>query len=150
MAHTFTNLLCHVIFSTKNRTPQIDADLRPRLMAYVGGIVREINATPVIVNGPDDHVHLLLGVPATVAVADLVRVVKTNSSRWVHEQWPARRAFAWQTGYGAFSVSQSNAAAVRQYILEQEEHHRHVSLQEEFVAFLKRHAIAYDERYIWE
>ena len=150
MAHTFTNLLCHVIFSTKDRLPQIDADLRPRLMAYLGGIVRELHAAPLIANGPDDHVHLLVGLPATLAVADLVRVVKANAWRWVHEQWPARKAFAWQTGYGAFSVSQSSAEAVRQYIAGQEEHHRHVSFQEEFVAFLKRHGIAYDDRYIWE
>jgi putative NIF3 family GTP cyclohydrolase 1 type 2 len=83
-------------------------------------------------------------------MADVLRVLKTNSSRWVHEQWPERRAFAWQTGYGAFSVSQSNRQEVERYIAGQEDHHRHVSFQEEFVAFLKRHGIAYDERYVWE
>ena len=148
MAHTFTNLLCHVIFSTKDRLPQIDADLRPRLMAYLGGIVRELNATPVIANGPDDHVHLLVGVPATLAVADLVRVVKANSSRWVHEQLPHRSAFAWQAGYGAFSVSRSNVPAVAAYIARQEEHHRRLSFRDEFITFLRKHGVEYDEKYI--
>ena len=101
-------------------------------------------------DGPADHGHLLLALPASVSVADAMRVVKTNSSRWVHEQWPQRRSFAWQTGYGAFSVSRSNVEEVDRYIANQEEHHRHVSFREEFLAFLKRHGVAYDPRYVWE
>ena len=124
MPKTFTNLLIHAIFSTKGRTPSIDAELRPRLFAYMGGVVREIQGTPLIVNGAEDHAHLLFGLPATASVAEVMRVVKANSSKWVHEQWPARSDFAWQSGYGAFSVSQSNAEAVRRYIADQEEHHR--------------------------
>ena len=150
MPHTYANLLVHVIFGTKDRRPTITAELRPRLLAYMGGVVRAVGGTPAIVNGTDDHVHILLGLPVTKAVADVLRVVKANSSRWAHETFPARRDFAWQSGYGAFSVSQSNAAAVHAYIAEQEEHHRRMSFQEEYVAFLKRHGIAYDERYVWE
>jgi putative transposase len=150
MAHTFANLLTHVIFSTKDRIGFIDADLGPSLYPYMGGIIREINGTALAINGPQDHVHLLVSLPANVAISDAMRVLKTNSSRWVHEQWPQRRGFAWQTGYGVFSVSQSNADQVCAYIANQEEHHRHVSFQEEFLAFLKRHGIAFDERYIWE
>lgn len=139
-----------MIFSTKDRLPHLDAELRPRLHGYIGGILRELNAIPIAINGPADHLHLLLAMPPALALADAMRVTKTNASRWVHEQWPHRGGFAWQTGYGAFSVSQSSAAEVKTYIAKQEEHHRHVSFQEEFLAFLKRHGIAYDERYIWE
>jgi putative transposase len=150
MAHTFTSLLTHVVFSTKDRYPHIDAEVRERLFPYMGGILREIGATPVTINGVKDHVHGLVALPATLSVADAMRVLKTNSSRWVHQEWPRLRAFAWQTGYGAFSVSRSNAEDVERYIARQEEHHRTVTFQEEFVAFLKRHGIAYDERYVWE
>ena len=150
MAQTFTSLLVHVIFSTKGRTPSLDDELRPRLFAYMGGIIRELGGVPLIVNGVADHLHELLSLPPTVALADMMRTQKANSSKWVHEQWPRREAFAWQAGYGAFSVSQSNLEAVRTYIANQEEHHQRVTFQEEFLAFLKRHGIAYDERYIWE
>ena len=150
MPHTFTNLLVHSIFSTKERSPVINSDLKPRLFGYMGGIIRESKGTLIAANGPADHVHLLMLMPQDTALSDLMRVVKANSSRWVHQEWPGLRAFAWQVGYGAFSVSQSNTETVKQYIAEQEEHHRRVSFQEEFVAFLKRHGISYDERFIWE
>jgi REP element-mobilizing transposase RayT len=150
MPQTFTSLLCHLIFSTKNREPFLDPELRPRLFGYMGGILREEGATPLIVNGPEDHVHALVATPPTRALSDVMRVLKTNSSRWVHEQWPEKKAFAWQAGYGAFSVSKSNAEEVRRYVENQEEHHKHVSFQDEFRAFLHRHGISFDERYIWE
>ena len=150
MAHTFANVLVHLIFGTKDRRPSIVPDIRARLFAYMGGIIGETGAMPLIVNGTDDHVHLFVGLPSTLSVADLMRVLKTNSSRWVHEEFPEVRNFAWQSGYGAFSVSQSNADAVHGYIANQEEHHRHMSFQEEYIAFLKRHGIKYDERYVFE
>ena len=134
MPHTFTNLLVHFIFSTKDRRPYLDADIRPRVFAYMGGVFRELGAAPLLINGPDDHVHALASMPASVSVAEAMRVVKTNSSRWVHEQWTDRRGFAWQSGYGAFSVSQSNRVEVERYIANQEEHHRHLSFQDEFLA----------------
>jgi REP element-mobilizing transposase RayT len=150
MAHTFTNLLTHVVFSTKGHHPEIDSEIRPRLMAYLGGIVRELKGHPMTINGAADHVHLLFALPPTLAIADALRVIKTNSSRWIKGTSSSRRDFAWQIGYGAFSVSQSNAAAVQKYIARQEEHHRRVSFQEELVTYLKKHGIEYDERYIWE
>ena len=150
MAHTFTNLLVHAIFSTKDRRPFINADLNPRLFAYMGGVLREIGVAPLIVNGTEDHLHALVGLPATRSVADVIRIVKANSSKWVHEEFPNHRDLAWQSGYAAFSVSQSNVDAVRAYIADQEEHHHTVSFQEEYLAFLKRHGITYDERYVWE
>ena len=149
MAHTFTNLLSHVIFSTKDRLPLLTPDLRPDVLAYLGGIVRKLRGKVIESNARADHVHCLLSLPPTLAVAEALRVLKSNSSLWVHET-RHRPAFAWQTGYGAFSVSQSNVPAVVRYIRNQDQHHRKISFQEEFIAFLKRHRIAYDERYIWE
>jgi REP element-mobilizing transposase RayT len=150
MPHTFTNILVHVVFSAKDRAPMLDAELKPRVLGYIGGIVRELGGTSLAANGPADHVHLFVALPATPSLADCVRTVKTNSSRWVHEQWPERKAFGWQTGYAAFSVSQSNVEDVKAYIARQEEHHKRVSFQEEFLAFLRRHGLEYDERYVWD
>ena len=116
MAHTFAQLLTHITFSTKGRRPELDGDLRPKLFAYMGGIIRELDGTALIINGTLDHVHLLVSLPSRLAVADAMRVLKTNSSRWVHEKWTSRASFGWQTGYGAFSVSQSNRQAVAEYI----------------------------------
>jgi REP element-mobilizing transposase RayT len=119
------------------------------MLAYLGGITRKLHGKLIESKARPDHVHCLLSLPATLAVAEALRVLKSNSSLWAHET-RHRTNFAWQTGYGAFSVSQSNAPAVVRYIRSQDEHHCMVSFQEEFIAFLKRHGIAYDERYIWE
>jgi REP-associated tyrosine transposase len=149
MAHTFANLLTHVIFSTKERQPLISRDLKPDLLTYMGGIARELHGKCVAANSMPDHVHLLLWFPPSMAMAEAVRIVKTNSSRWVHLK-SGRRGFAWQTGYGAFSVSQSNTGSVVKYIREQDKHHRRVTFQEEFISFLKKNGVRYDERNIWE
>ena len=150
MAHSFTQLLAHVIFSTKDRAPFIDGELKDRLYPYMGGIIRELGGHLLTINGPPDHVHLLVRLPGTQGVADVLCVRKANASRWVHETWPGRQHFGWQVGYGAFSVSLSNADDVRAYITNQEAHHHRMTFQEEFIAFLERHAIEYDERYVWE
>jgi REP element-mobilizing transposase RayT len=147
MAHTYTNLLTHVIFSTKDREPLITATLHEDLVAYVGGILRELGGALRAANARPDHVHLLCSLPPALATADALRVVKTNSSRWVHRT-RNYRAFDWQTGYGAFSVSESLAPTVVRYIRDQEKHHRKMTFQEEFITFLWRNGIAYDERYI--
>ncbi len=150
MPHTFANLLTHVIFSTKERQPLITPGIKPDLLAYMGGIVRELGGKSIAANAMPDHVHILLCLPASLAVAEALRVLKTNSSRWLHRTRRRHRGFAWQAGYGAFSVSYSNAAAVVRYIREQEQHHRRASFQEEFIAFLEKNGIEYDARYIWE
>lgn len=150
MAHTFTHLLAQIIFSTKNREPLLDADLKPRLFAYMGGIVRELGGTAILINGPTDHVHLLVSLPATKSISDFMRVLKTNSSRWVHEEFPERKTFAWQTGYAAFSVSESNRGAVEKYIAGQEEHHRVLTFKDEFISFLQKHGMPYEEKYLWD
>ena len=147
--HSFASLLVHVIFSTKDRACDLSPELAARLFPYMAGIIRERKGVPLIINGPADHVHLLVRIPATESIADLLRVLKTNSSRWVHEQFPEHRSFGWQAGYGTFTVSGSRAAAVTEYIEAQRVHHRRVTFQEEFLTFLKKNGIAYDERDLW-
>lgn len=147
MAQTFASLLTHVIFSTKNREAVIAREFQAELWAYLGGIVRNLDGKALAINGTADHVHLLVSLPPTVCVADAIRVVKANSSKWAHEKFQA--SFAWQNGYGAFSVSLSAASEVIEYIRRQEEHHRRMTFQQELVAILKEHQIEYDERYIW-
>jgi len=137
-----------MIFSTQGRRPLIKSDFRSDLFGYLGGIIRELDGTALMINGTTDHVHMLVRIRPAQSSAQIARVVKANSSRWVHEKWS--RQFDWQTGYGVFSVSESNVGAVKKYIAEQEEHHQKHSFQEEFVAFLKKNKVAYDERYIWD
>jgi putative transposase len=147
MAHTFTNVLIHSVFSTSSRAPLLTDTVRPDMHAYLGGILKELNVVPVVIGGTADHVHLLMELPGNVAVADCMRVVKTNSSRWANKRRPS---FAWQGGYGAFSVSQSRRAAVVRYIQDQKEHHRRISFQDEFLTLLKNHGVEFDERYVWQ
>lgn len=125
----------------------IKPEFRADLFAYLGGIVREMQGTALIVGGTSDHVHILARVRPAHSAAEIARIIKASSSRWVHERWGAD--FAWQTGYGVFSVSESNVAEVTKYIAGQEEHHKRHSFEEEFVAFLKKNNVDYDERYIW-
>jgi putative transposase len=127
----------------------LSPQLAARLFPYMAGIVKERKGVPLIVNGPADHVHLLVYVSATESMANLLRVVKTNSSRWVHEQFPEHKGFGWQAGYGAFTVSGSRAAQVTEYIAAQQEHHRRISFQEEFLILLQKHGVAYDLRDLW-
>ena len=126
----------------------IAPELSTELYRYLGGLTRELNGKAYGINGIEDHVHMLVNLPPTVAVADALRFIKSNSSGRVHDKWP-RKAFAWQPGYGAFSVSKSNVPGVMKYIENQPAHHRRVSFKEEFVAFLRAHEIEYDERYLW-
>jgi putative transposase len=149
MAHTFTNLWFHVIFGTKGREPSIDQGSRADLHAYLGGIVRELNGIATGVNGTDDHVHALIKCPPTLCIADALRLVKTNSSKWMHEK-QRRPSFAWQSGYAAFTVSESGLRAVRSYIERQEEHHRTRTFTEEYLEFLEKNHVEYDPRYVFE
>jgi REP element-mobilizing transposase RayT len=143
-------LYVHLIFSTKNRELFIVPDLGPRLYGYIGGILRQTGEVLVEAGGMPDHIHLLVSLGRQASVADTVRTVKANSSRWVHETFPDRAAFGWQNGYGAFTVSHSNVESVREYIRGQAEHHKKRSFQDEYREFLRRHAIEWDERYVWD
>jgi putative transposase len=150
MSHSHTQLLYHLVFSTKRREPFLVPSVLPRLCEYLGGAVRGEGGTALIVNGMPDHVHILARLRQDVALSDVLRAIKANSSGWVHDTFPELRTFAWQAGYGAFTVSASQAQRVRRYIERQQEHHRRRTFQEEFVAFLKAHEIDYDERYLWD
>ena len=147
---TFTNLLFHIIYSTKYRKAMIEKSWQDELYGYVGGIIRENKGTLLCMGGVDDHVHLLAKLSPTIAISEMLRAIKANSSKMVNEQIKPRITFEWQSGYGAFSVSESQHEKVRAYILSQEEHHRKQSFEAEFIAILKRHSIAYDLRYVFE
>jgi putative transposase len=149
VAHTFADLLVHAVFSTAGRAPFLADAIRPDVHAYIGGILKELRAVPIAIGGTADHVHLLAKLPTELAVSDCMRVVKANSSRWIKEKWPERRRFAWQRGYGAFSVSESKKGIVTRYIQNQAQHHRRISFQDEFLALLRNHGVEFDEQYLW-
>jgi putative transposase len=150
MPQSFVCMHCHIIFSMKNREPLISPVVAPRLYEYIGGIVRNAKSKLAAAGGVADHVHLMVSLGKQEALADAVRNIKSNSSRWIHEAFSSLRGFAWQAGYGAFAVSYSNLDEVKGYIANQHKHHRVRTFQEEFLALLKRHGIEYDERYIWD
>jgi putative transposase len=149
MPQSLAYLLVHLVFSTKNRAAFLQSEqLRSEAHAYLTATLGALNCEPVQVGGVSDHVHLLFGLSRTVSLADVVRQVKTSSSRIVREK--GHHAFSWQTGYGAFSVSESNRSAVIDYIVNQEMHHRKMTFQEEIRALLKKHSMHFDERYVWD
>jgi REP element-mobilizing transposase RayT len=140
----------HLIFSTKHRAPLITADLQARLYTYIGGILGAHNGSLLAAGGMPDHVHLLARLSKEMSVSEALRLIKANSSKWVHETFPEHQAFAWQAGYAAFSVSYSSLPSVKGYLATQEEHHRTVTFQDEVRDFLRRHQIEFDERYLWD
>jgi len=147
-SHAFA--LIHLVFSTKNRTADLDADVRPDLHAYLATVARNAGCDCYRVGGVADHVHLAVRLSRTLAIADLVRELKASSSKWLKAQSPKLDDFAWQRGYGAFSVGPTDLGALEAYIDSQEEHHRKRSYREEYVAFLKKYGVEYDERYMWD
>jgi REP element-mobilizing transposase RayT len=150
MPQSYAALYVHVVFSTKNRVSVLEPDLRKRLFEFCGGLLRSRGSILMTAGGILDHVHLLVSLSRELAVAEVVRELKARSSKCVHESVPNLSDFAWQNGYGAFSVSQSGLDAVRDYITRQEEHHRERTFQEEFVILLQRHNFSFDERYLWD
>ena len=149
MPHSYASIFTHIVYSTKDRTPQIDAALEERLFPYLAGIVKQLGGKACIINGVSDHVHLLTETPATITLTELIGKVKGCSSKWIHETFPEHAAFQWQRGYGAFSVSRSNVPAVARYIEQQKTHHGKVTFTDEFRALLDKHGIAFDENYLW-
>ena len=150
MASTLTNLLYHMVFSTKNRAPLIVPELKDRLYSYIGGIVRGEGGALIEAGGIADHVHLVTRLKSEPSVATMLKTIKAKSSKWLNEKGLLRGRFSWQTGYGAFTVSASQLPHVVRYVHGQEEHHRVRSFKEEFVALLKKHGVEYDERYLWD
>ncbi|MBY0229792.1 MAG: IS200/IS605 family transposase [Gemmataceae bacterium] len=151
MPQSLAAIYCHVVFSTKGREPCIEPRLEERLFAYIGGIVGERKSVLLAAGGMPDHLHLLVSLGRTWCVADLVRDLKCNSSKWIHETFPAQLGhFDWQDGYGAFSVSASNRQAVTDYLANQKTHHADLSFQDEYRGLLTKHGIEFDERYVWD
>ena len=150
MAHKYPNILVHCVFSTKERRPLITPELRERLWPFIGGIARQNKMKAIEIGGVEDHVHILLSLPSTMAISKALQLIKGGSSKWIHETFPEHRLFAWQEEYGAFSVSVSQLDKTIKYIKGQEVHHREMTFQEEFLALLKKHRIEYDERYLWK
>ena len=142
------SLTYHIVFSTKERAPLLTSEWRYRVHDYLGGCLREAGAVPLRIGGTADHVHLLAGLRATHCVADVTRDVKRASSAWLHEQ-TRNRLFAWQEGYGAFTVSARDVAMLTAYVRGQEEHHRRRSFCDEYLALLEESGIEFDERYLW-
>jgi putative transposase len=149
MAHSYSNTLIHCVFSTKERRKIITPSLEARLHPYLGGVAKTHDMTALAVGGVEDHVHLLLSLPGTLPVAKAIQLIKGGSSKWVHDTFPDMQYFAWQEGYGAFSIGISQVERTRTYIHRQAEHHRSMSFEDEFVQFLRRHGIALDPRYVW-
>ncbi|MCA9267480.1 MAG: IS200/IS605 family transposase [Planctomycetales bacterium] len=147
MANTYTSLSYHIIFSTKFRKRRITT-FREELYRVIGGIARNQSGTLLEIGGVEDHVHMLIGVPPKFAVADMVRTIKANSAKWVNERSDVKVKFNWQTGYSAFTVSQSNCDAVARYIQNQQSHHQRMTFTEELVKLLRRHGVDHDPRYI--
>jgi len=148
MSDSYTNLLYHLVFSTKDRRPLITAERELRLYDYIGGSIRGMGGISLELNGAEDHVHILAKLRPDRALSDVLRDLKANATGWMHEVFPTLKQFSWQRGYGAFTVSHSNLDEVRQYIARQKEHHRKTSFREEFIGFLKANGIRYDERFI--
>jgi REP-associated tyrosine transposase len=150
MPQSLSKVLLHIIFSTKNRQPWLDSNVRPRMDAYVATICRNLGAEFVCVGGVTDHVHIVTTLPRTVSQANLVEQIKKVSSKWIKALDARYRGFFWLRGYGAFSVSPSQLKAVLEYVQAQQEHHRTRSFQEEYRELLRQHGIDFDERYVWD
>lgn len=150
MPQSFSAVYMHLVFSTKNRVPYIVSELRSRLWAYLGGICRGLDCHPVQIGGTSDHVHILCLLSRDIAVQNLVAKIKAESSLWMKQLKPPVPDFHWQTGYGIFSVNPKERQTVIEYITNQEEHHRNRTFQEEFLLFLKKYDIPYNEKHLWD
>ncbi len=147
---THHGILIHVVFSTKFRKPLLADNWRDELFAYIGGIVPDHKSTLLKAGGIEDHIHLLLRIHPEIAISKTMQLLKTNSSKWINEQCKMRGKFQWQTGYGAFSVSQSMSETVKSYIANQKEHHQKQTFESEYLGILDKHLIQYDRKYVFE
>ena len=150
MPQSLSSILIHLIFSTKNREPFLTPEIESELYPYMASIFNEMKSPALIINGTSDHVHTLFSLSRVVTIADLVEEVKTSSSKWIKTKGRRFRNFHWQSGYGAFSIGQSQVPTVKRYLRRQKEHHRRVTFQDEYRQFLKAYEVEYDERYVWD
>ena len=150
MPQSYVNLIYHIVFSTKDRNPIITEACESRLHEYIGGTIRGLGGIALAVNGTEDHIHILAKLRQDKAVSDVLRDLKANASGWMHKVFPDQKEFAWQNGYGAFTVSATQVETVKNYIANQKVHHQTQSFQDEFVLALQRNDVEYDEKYLWK
>jgi len=150
MPQSLTDIVLHIVFSTKERKPLIDVANESKLHSYICGVCRKIDCPVIKINGVEDHVHILLSLGRMIAVSKLIGEIKANSSRWIKTQGPQYCEFSWQNGYGVFSVSRPQINGVINYIEGQKQHHKTKTFKEEFLAMLKMSQIPYDEKYLWD
>ena len=150
MANTYTQLYVHVVFSVKVRSGQISTDWKEELYKYIGGIIKYRKQKLMVIGGMNDHIHLLIGFNPACTLSDLIRDIKSNSSKWINEKRLAMGRFEWQSGYGAFTIGQSQVGKVLKYILNQEEHHRKKTFREEYIEFLKAYQVDYNPDYVFD
>jgi putative transposase len=150
MAQSLSNVLLHLVFSTKNRHPWIKPEIEEELAKYIAGTCRELGCPSHKIGGTDDHLHIACSLSRTVSISKLLEEIKTSSSKWIKTKGDQYFGFAWQNGYGAFSIGQSQLHDLKRYIASQREHHRHTSFQDEFRQFLAKYEIEFDERYVWD
>jgi putative transposase len=148
MADTYYSINIHYVFGTKKRRPYITGELGERLPLFMGGILRKHGVKGLCIGGTSDHIHILASLPTVISISKVAQVVKGGSSKWIHDTFPDMRAFSWQDGYGAFSVSVSHVSETIAYIINQPAHHTKRSFEEEYIAFLKKHAVEYNERHL--
>lgn len=150
MPQSLSRVLVHLVFSTRHRTPWLTPDVREELYPYLGGVLDKLRCTAIRNGGVADHVHLLFGLSRTVAIAEVVEKLKSSSSKWVKAKTAKCGEFAWQSGYGVLSVSESHAEACIRYIEAQEEHHKKLTFQDEYRELMRLAGIEVDERYVWD
>ena len=150
MGNTYTSLYIHYIFSTQNRLPLIVPEIQDRLWPYMAGIAKNNNMKALAVGGMPDHIHILLSLSATISISKTIQIIKGNSSKWINENFDTSDHFSWQNGYGAFTVNISILQDTVRYIQNQAVHHRRKSFKNEFLDFLKKNEVVYDERYVWD
>ena len=150
MGQSLCQVYLHIVFSTKYRTPWITEDIQPELYAYMATVFQTCESPAILINGMEDHVHIICYLSKNIAISKLLEMVKKRSSKWIKTKGEKLSDFQWQNGYGAFSVSQSHVERVTQYIRNQKEHHRKRTFQEEFRTLLKKYNVSYDERYVWD
>lgn len=149
MPQSLSKIYIHIVFSTKNRVNMIDQDIESELYNYIGGVCKQLDCNPVIVGGHKNHIHILCLLSRKIAAMKLIQEIKQSSSRWIKTGRNKYSNFYWQDGYGVFSVSQSHVEKVREYILNQDTHHKKRDFKQEFILLLSRYNVDYDERYLW-
>jgi len=150
MSSTYTSLYLHAVWGTKHRQPLITPEIEPRIYRFITGIIKNEGGRVFAIDGMPDHVHLFFSIPQTVSIPKLMQAIKAKSSKLVHENFPDNHFFAWQSGYGIFSVSASMGNTVKNYVLSQKEHHQKLSFEEEYLGLLKKHGIVFDPKFVLE